>query len=168
MTFLINTITTHCNTVKHTATQCNALQHSAAHCNNHELSTQLRISKKTATHCPTLQHTSTHTSTRCNMLQKTAASCITLHHTATHYSTLQHTAAHCNTLQQAYLRGAVLVTDSIFRKGMCRGSWHKPNFVVNVFNVWFFVLWYLYWNRNVVFTILFSLQKQFQSSIGLA
>ena len=57
-------ITTHCNTLQHTATHCITLQHTASHGN-------------------TLQHTATH----CNTLQHTATLCNTLQHTAIQSST---------------------------------------------------------------------------------
>ena len=62
-------VSTHCNTLQHTATHCNTLQHTATHCSTLQ---------HTATHCNALQHTATH----CNTLQHTAAHCNTLHHQA--------------------------------------------------------------------------------------
>jgi len=66
------TLSTHCNTLQHTATHCHTLQHTAAHCNTLQ---------HTATHCITLQHTASH----CNTLQLTATHCNSLQLTATHY-----------------------------------------------------------------------------------
>jgi len=59
-------VTTHCNTLQHTAAHCSTLQHTLD---------------------DTLQHTATH----CSTLQHTAAHCSTLQHTAAHCSTLQYT-----------------------------------------------------------------------------
>ena len=66
-------VSTHCNTLQHTATHGIALQH-------------------IATHCDTLRHTATH----CDTLQHTAIHCDTLRHIVTHCNTLQHTATHSN------------------------------------------------------------------------
>ena len=65
-------MSTHCNTLQHTATHCNTLQY-------------------TATHCNTLQHTATH----CNMQWVF----VTLKVHAMMSSVLQHAAKRCNTLQ---------------------------------------------------------------------
>jgi len=96
-------VSTHCNTLQHTAIHCNTLQYTATHCNTLQY---------TATHCNTLriylaflvcQIVSTH----CNTLQYTATHFNTLQHTATHCSTLQHTATHCGfTLHFSYVRSS--------------------------------------------------------------
>ena len=77
-------ITTHCNTLQHTATHCNTLQHTATHCNTLQ---------RTAALCYTLQHTAA----LCNTLQPTAALCNTLQHTAALCNPLRHSATRCNT-----------------------------------------------------------------------
>jgi len=89
-------ITTHCNTLQHTATHCNILQHSRKYaiwiCGFvSTISEGVFVCIQMLSYS-TLQHTIMHF----NALQ----------HTATHCNTLQHTATHCNTLQQ---RGADLI-----------------------------------------------------------
>jgi len=79
-------VSTHCNTLQHTATHCNTRRLTATHCNTLQL---------TATHCDSLQHTATH----CHTLQHTATHCNTLPLTATHCNTLPLIATHCNSLQ---------------------------------------------------------------------
>jgi len=105
-------LSTHCNTLQHTATHCNVPQHLQGQCNY-------------ATHCNTLHHFMlvgygpifrAHCNTlQFDRLQKSAMSCNTLclpvtfksmagnantlQHTATHCNTLHHTEPHCTTLQ---------------------------------------------------------------------
>ena len=103
------TVSTHFNTLQHTATHCSTLQHTAIYCNAlppthvcvcHDCFDTLQ---HTTTHCNTLQQTATHG----NTLQHTATHCNTLHHTATHCNTLQHTATHFSPLLrgQDWFRG---------------------------------------------------------------
>ena len=115
-------ITTHCNTLQHTATHCNTLQHTATHCNTLQ---------RTAALCYTLQHTAA----LCNTLQPTAALCNTLQHTAALCNTLQPTAALCNTLQHTVFGGKYRMhaTWRIHTRNMTHPcAWQKAFYTCNM------------------------------------
>jgi len=90
---MLRCITTHCNTLQHTAKYCNTLKHTTTHYN---------ALQRTATHCNAQQHTATHCNALCTytgwnsdaVVQQRNDSVDTLRLTATQ----QHTATHCNTL----------------------------------------------------------------------
>ena len=69
-------VSTHCNTLQHTATHCNMLVLQVRTHEDGGCALAMPYSCG-ATHCNTLQHTAPH--------------CTTLQHAATHYNTLQHT-----------------------------------------------------------------------------
>jgi len=80
-----DSLSTHCNTLHHTATRCDTLHHAA---------TRYHALQHTATQCNTRQHTATHDDT----LQQIATHGNTRQHTAAHCNALPRTATHCNAL----------------------------------------------------------------------
>ena len=99
-------VTTHCNTLQHTATHCDTLRHTVTHCCTR---------RHTVTHCNTLRHAATHQYSylrrsvtcefkkrKCNKSTQTTHNSVfyTLYltmYTRTHCNTLQHTTTHFNT-----------------------------------------------------------------------
>ena len=109
-------LSTHCNTLQHTATHCNTLQH-------------------TATHCNTLQHTSTRCATRGGGVSNVSAVALwcfigiplssnTPLHTATRCNTLRHTATHCNTNEHAAPHAEAAL--AIYLLSLCEASLGHP------------------------------------------
>jgi len=98
-------MSTHCNTLQHTATCCNTLQYTA---------TRLQLATHTSTSCNILQCTAIHSNTHCN------THCNTLQHTLTQCKTLQHSAnrlmpcaildaRRCNTMHQDATRCNIML-----------------------------------------------------------
>ena len=70
-------------------------------CHTYTLSTHCNTLQHTAPHCNTLQHTATHYNTIVPGSVGDTLPHIRSLHTATHCNTLQHAASHCSTQQQA-------------------------------------------------------------------
>jgi len=121
-------MSTHCNTLQHTATHCNTLQHTATHCNTlqHSLSVCICLFLHVIALNNTLQHTLQHPATHCSTLFLCVyvsfymSSRLTTH-CNTRCNTLQHTAtlSFCVytsllTYHRAYMQQAAQVLRIIF------------------------------------------------------
>jgi len=106
-------ISTHCNTLRHTATHCNTPQYAGTHCNTlqHRANNQLSDFKdKNLNIDPQLPYEDgSFDIVTCVVSIDYLINPIKVH-TATHRSTLQRTATHCNALQHTATRSLLILS----------------------------------------------------------